>query len=75
MKENEIVSLSSYYSIEEANIAASLLRSMGVEVQVVGEIAANVLPYLAGSNVVRLLVKASDYDRAVSLLENGPEEQ
>ena len=74
MKENEIVVLNTYNSAYEANLAASMLRSMGIEVQVAGDIATNILPHI-GENIVRLLIKACDYERAVSLLKQAPDEE
>ncbi|MBP3332330.1 MAG: DUF2007 domain-containing protein [Tidjanibacter sp.] len=73
MRENEIVVLNAYNSAYEANLAASMLRSMGVEVEIAGDIATNVLPQV-GENIVRLLVNAGDYERAVALLNQEPDE-
>lgn len=49
-----------------------MLRSMGVEVQVVGEISSIMLPYIK-DNLVSLLVVESDLQRALDLLMAEPE--
>lgn len=67
-----MVTLASYQTAAEAEVAASMLRSMGVEVQVVGEISSIMLPYIK-DNLVSLLVVESDLQRALDLLMAEPE--
>lgn len=66
-QENRVVTLTTYATAAEAEVAASMLRSMGVEVQVVGEITSLMLPYI-NDNRVRLLINSSDRERALALL-------
>ena len=72
-KENSVVELAGFATAAEAEVAASMLRSMGVEVSVVNEISSIMLPYI-NDNRVRLLVDSDDYDKARSLLNASPEE-
>ncbi len=67
---DKIITLASYPTAAEAEVAASLLRSMGIEVEVINAVAAVMLPFY-GDNQVRLLVNESDYARAVELLQAG----
>lgn len=65
---DQVVTLATYVTAAEAEIAASMLRSMGVEVSVVNEISSIMLPYI-NDNRVRLLVNSADRERALQLLE------
>lgn len=66
--QGEVVTLTTFATAAEAEIAASLLRSMGIEVSIVNEISSIMLPYI-NDNQVRLLVNSADRERALSLLE------
>ncbi len=66
--QGEVVTLTTFATAAEAEIAASLLRSMGIEVSIVNEISSIMLPYI-NDNRVRLLVNSADRQRALSLLE------
>ena len=66
--QGEVVTLTTFATAAEAEIAASLLRSMGIEVSIVNEISSIMLPYI-NDNRVRLLVNSDDRERALSLLE------
>ncbi len=66
--QGEVVTLTTFATAAEAEIAASLLRSMGIEVSIVNEISSIMLPYI-NDNQVRLLVNSTDRERALSLLE------
>ena len=72
-KENRVVELAGFATAAEAEVTASMLRSMGVEVSVVNEISSIMLPYI-NDNRVRLLVNEADLDRAKELLAATPEE-
>lgn len=65
---DQVVTLATYVTAAEAEIAASMLRSMGVEVSVVNEISSIMLPYI-NDNRVRLLVNSADRERALQLLD------
>lgn len=66
--QGEVVTLTTFATAAEAEIAASLLRSMGIEVSIVNEISSIMLPYI-NDNRVRLLVNSADRQRALELLE------
>ena len=66
--QGEVVTLTTFATAAEAEIAASLLRRMGIEVSIVNEISSIMLPYI-NDNRVRLLVNSADRQRALSLLE------
>lgn len=66
--QGEVVTLTTFATAAEAEIAASMLRSMGIEVSIVNEISSIMLPYI-NDNQVRLLVNSADRERALSLLE------
>lgn len=70
-KENRVVELASFATAAEAEVAASMLRSMGVEVSVVNEISSIMLPYI-NDNRVRLLIAEQDRERALQLLDAPP---
>lgn len=72
-RENRVVELASFATAAEAEVAASMLRSMGVEVSVVNEISSIMLPYI-NDNLVRLLINEADLERAKALLAAPPEE-
>ena len=72
-RENRVVELAGFATAAEAEVTASMLRSMGVEVSVVNEISSIMLPYI-NDNRVRLLVNEADLDRAKELLAATPEE-
>ncbi len=68
-----VVILASYPTAAEAEVAASMLRSMGIEVSVINEISSIMLPYIK-DNLVRLLVAEEDFEKAQALL-NAPPQQ
>ena len=68
-----VVTLASYPTAAEAEVAASMLRSMGVDVSVINEISSIMLPYIE-DNLVRLLVAEEDYEKASALLSAPPQE-
>lgn len=68
MEKNKIVRLATFTSSIRANIVASMLRSMDIEVEVVNEISTNMIPYLNDNNV-KLLIKECDYEKARKLLD------
>lgn len=72
-KENKVVELAAFATAAEAEVAASMLRSMGIEVSVVNEISSIMLPYI-NDNQVRLIVAESNREKALQLLAATPEE-
>ena len=68
-----VVTLVSYPTAAEAEVTASMLRSMGIEVSVINEISSIMLPYI-NDNRVRILVAEEDYQRARDLLGATPVE-
>lgn len=66
MKTKEFVTLAKFASLEEAQVISALLDSMGVNNEIMNETAAQIMPYLEGD--VRIMVNASDFDRAKELL-------
>ncbi len=67
-----LVVLHTYQRSVDAEMAASLLRSAGIDCQVLDENVALVMPYL--SKIVRLVVRAEDLERAREILPDEPEE-
>ncbi len=63
-----LVVLHTFQRPVDAELAASLLRSVGIDCQVLDENVATVMPYL--NKVVRLVVRAEDEDRARHVLSN-----
>lgn len=66
MKNREFLTLARFASAEKAQIVKSMLDSMGVECQVVNDIAADILPMLKGD--IKIIVNAADYERAKKIL-------
>lgn len=66
MKEREFITIARTTSMEQAYIVQSMLSSMGVESQVVNDIAADILPMLERD--VRIIINAADYDKAKKIM-------
>ncbi len=64
---NEVVTLTSFATAAEAEVAASMLRSMGIEVSVVNEVSSIMLPYI-NDNRVRLIINSADREKALQIL-------
>ena len=64
---NEVVTLATFATAAEAEVAASLLRSMGIEVSVVNEVSSIMLPYI-NDNRVRLIINSADREKALEIL-------
>lgn len=64
---NEVVTLTTFATAAEAEVAASLLRSMGIEVSVVNEVSSIMLPYI-NDNRVRLIINSADREKALEIL-------
>lgn len=61
-----LVVLQTFQLVVDAEMAASLLRSAGVDCQILDENVAMVMPYL--NKIVRLVVRAEDVERAKEVL-------
>jgi len=55
----------------EARLAEAVLEANGIESSLVGDNAAGMLPYLNAMHPIRLVVKESDIDTAVALLDSS----
>lgn len=66
MKEREFRTLARFSSMEEAQVVKAMLDSMGVESEIVNDIAADVLPML--ENDVRIIVNNSDLPQAKRIM-------
>jgi hypothetical protein len=53
----------------DAKLAESVLEANGIESIIIGDNAAGMLPYLNALHPIRLAVKESDVDQALSLLD------
>ena len=71
---SDVVTLATFSSAAEANIVASMLMSMGIEVQVVNEISTTVVTYV-NDNVVRILVGKENYELARKIIATRCEGQ
>lgn len=67
MKNPEVVTLAKYASLEEAQVINAMLESMGIDNEIMNDLAAQILPNLEGD--VRIVVNSKDYDKAKTLLE------
>lgn len=55
----------------EARLAESVLEANGIESSLIGDNAAGMLPYLNAMHPIRLVVKESDIDTALGLLDSA----
>ena len=53
----------------DARLAESVLEANGIESVIIGDNAAGMLPYLNAMHPIRLAVKESDVEQALSLLD------
>jgi hypothetical protein len=58
----------------EARLAESVLEANGIESSLIGDNAAGMLPYLNAMHPIRLVVKESDIDTALGLLDSAVSE-
>ena len=58
----------------DARLAEAVLDANGIESSLVGDNAAGMLPYLNAMHPIRLVVKESDIDNALGLLNSAVEE-
>jgi hypothetical protein len=72
--EGDVVSVRTYSSEVEADLAASWLAAEGVEAMVLADDAGGALPSFRVLGGVRLVVRAEDEDRAREILETAERE-
>lgn len=60
-----------FSSDTEARLAESVLEANGIESSLIGDNAAGMLPYLNAMHPIRLVVKESDIDAALGLLNSA----
>lgn len=58
----------------EANLAEAVLDANGIDSSLIGDNAAGMLPYLNAMHPIRLVVKESDIDTALALLNSAASE-
>lgn len=58
----------------DARLAEAVLEANGIDSSLVGDNAAGMLPYLNAMHPIRLVVKESDIDTALGLLNSAVEE-
>lgn len=55
----------------DARLAEAVLEANGIESSLIGDNAAGMLPYLNAMHPIRLVVKESDIDTALGLLDSA----
>lgn len=66
MDTREFATIAKFSSLEAAQVAESMLTSMGVNCQLVNDVAAEVLPMLERD--IRLIVNRSDLPKALQIM-------
>ncbi|HIW97100.1 MAG TPA: DUF2007 domain-containing protein [Candidatus Tidjanibacter gallistercoris] len=67
MKDREFATVARFSSMEQAQVVKAMLDSMGVENQIVNDIAADILPMLERD--IRIIVNTSDLPRAREIMK------
>ncbi len=65
----DFATVRTFDSLEEAWVIKGLLDSVGIESQVINETVARMIPVMGDIGLVRIVVNAADYERAVAALE------
>ena len=68
--ENPLCIIRTFARDVDARLAEAVLDAHGIESIIIGDNAAGMLPYLNTLHPIRLAVKESDVDAALSLLDN-----
>lgn len=72
MNREELVTVASFHSLIEADLARSRLEAEGITVFLAGEQVAQAMPYLFGAaGGIRLLVPKSEAEAALSVLSSN----
>ena len=66
MMDSEFSTLARFSSMEEAQVVKAMLDSMGIESQIVNDIAADILPMLEGD--IKIIVNRSSLQQARKIL-------
>jgi hypothetical protein len=72
MADPELVTLRTFFNHVDADLAKSLLDSMGIESLISADDAGGSKPGLWASSGVRLLVRRQDAELAATIIEPGP---
>ena len=67
MKDREFATVARFASMDQAQVVKAMLDSMGVDNQIVNDIAADILPMLERD--VRIIVNTSDLPKAKQLMK------
>ena len=67
MKDREFATVARFSSMEQAQVVKAMLDSMGVNNQIVNDIAADILPMLERD--IRIIVNTADLPKAKQLME------
>ena len=67
MKDREFATVARFSSMEQAQVVKAMLDSMGVNNQIVNDIAADILPMLERD--IRIIVKTADLPKANQLMK------
>lgn len=67
MKDREFATVARFSSMEQAQVVKAMLDSMGVENQIVNDIAADILPMLERD--IRIIVNTSDLPKAREIMK------
>ncbi len=69
--EDQLFVIRTFSNDIEARLAEAVLEANGIESSIIGDNAAGMLPYLNAMHPIRLVVKESDIDTALELLNSG----
>ncbi len=68
--EDQLFVIRTYRNDIEARLAEAVLDANGIDSSIIGDNAAGMLPYLNAMHPIRLVVKESDVDAAIALLDS-----
>ncbi len=71
--EDQLFVIRTFRNEMEARVAEAVLDANGIDSSIVGDNAAGMLPYLNAMHPIRLVVKESDIDAALALLDSPME--
>jgi hypothetical protein len=69
--EDQLFVIRTFSSDVEARLAEAVLDANGIDSSIIGDNAAGMLPYLNAMHPIRLVVKESDVDAALALLDSS----
>ena len=68
--EDQLFVIRTFSSDVDARLAEAVLDANGIDSSIIGDNAAGMLPYLNAMHPIRLVVKESDVDAALALLNS-----